>query len=112
MESAQSHRIIFSACFWRKFERAKDNGVETKNQDHISWSRIHEFRFPELLLSSTLHIFEMWQARRGYRGYNKAPWPRIRLSEYRFLNSGRETEEYYPDTSPLPNQLQASWHRV
>ena len=36
MESAQSHRIVFSACLWHKPERATDNGVETKNQDHIS----------------------------------------------------------------------------
>ena len=44
--------------------------------------------------------------------YNKAPWPRIRLSEYRFLNSGRQKEEYYPDTRPLPKRVQAPWHRI
>ena len=67
MESTQSYRIVFSACFWRKPESATDNVIETKSQDHISWSRIHEFSFPELLLSSTLDAFEMWQTRRGYR---------------------------------------------
>ena len=59
MESTQSHRIVFSACFWHKPERATDNGVETKNQDHISWSPIYEFRFSELLLSSTLYAVEV-----------------------------------------------------
>ena len=55
----KSHRIVFSACFWHKPERATDNGVETKNQDHISWSRIDEFSFPDMLLPSTLHAFEV-----------------------------------------------------
>ena len=40
-------------------ERAADNLVETKKQDHNSWLRIHEFSFTELLLSSTLHVFEV-----------------------------------------------------
>ena len=40
-------------------ERAADNLVETKKQDHNSWLRIHEFSFPELLLSSTLRVFEV-----------------------------------------------------
>ena len=71
MESTQSHRIVFSACFWLKTERATDNGVETKNQDHISWSRIHELN----CCCQALYMFLKCSRLEEVVGYNKTPWP-------------------------------------